>query len=80
MAFNKKYLRALGDNATAGVSPVMWSYFNAGSDTVTTAGFVPSNVGVHAKDIVAVIPAAGNDLDWYYTTESSGVLTLAAVS
>lgn len=80
MAFNKKYLRALGDNATAGVSPVMWSYFNAGSDTVTTAGFIPAGYGVHAKDIVGVIPAAGNDLDWYYTTESSGVLTLAAIS
>lgn len=80
MAFSAKNLRPIGDNTTVGVVPNLWVYFNAASDTVTTAGFVPNKYGVKAKDMVAVIPAAGTSMAWYHVTESSGTLTLAANS
>ena len=80
MAFTAKNLRPLGDNTTAGVAPALWLYFNAASDTVTTAGFIPATYGVKAKDMVAVVPAAGTSMAWYHVTASSGVLTLAANS
>lgn len=77
MAFKAKNLRPLGDNATAGTTPVFWTYFNEASDTVTTAGFIPASYGVKAKDMVAVIPAAGTSIVWYHVTGTT-TLTLAA--
>lgn len=80
MAFKAKNLRPLGDNATAGVAPQIWVYFNEGSDTVTTAGYIPAGYGVKAKDQVIVVPAAGTSVAWYYATVSSGVISLTAHS
>lgn len=77
MAFKLKNLRPLGDNATAGVSPMIYTYFNEGSDTVTTAGYIPVSTGVKAKDMVAVVPAAGTSIVWYHVTGTT-TLTLVA--
>lgn len=80
MAFKAKNLRPLGDNTTAGVVPALWVYFNADSDTVTTAGYVPTSYGVKEKDMVAVIPAAGTSMAWYHVVLTSGKLVLTANS
>jgi hypothetical protein len=80
MAFSAKNLRPIGDNTTVGVIPNLWVYFNAAGDTVTTAGYIPMTYGVKAKDMVAVIPAAGTSMAWYHATVSSGKITLAANS
>lgn len=77
MAFKAKNLRPWGDNATAGVAPVFYIYFNEGSDTVTTAGYIPASTGVKAKDMVAVVPAAGTSIVWYHVTGTT-TLTLVA--
>ena len=78
MAFKAKNLRPLGDVATAGVSPVVYTYFNEAGDTVTTAGYIPSETSVKAKDQVVVIPAAGTSAAWYHATVASGKITLVA--
>lgn len=80
MAFSAKNLRPLGDNVTSSSVPVIWVYFNSASDTVTTAGYIPTGYNVKAKDQVIVIPAAGTSVAWYYATVSSGVISLTAHS
>lgn len=80
MAFKAENLRPIGDNTTAGVAPALWLYYNAGSDTVTSAGYVPTSYGVKAKDMVAVIPAAGTSIVWYHVVLTSGKLVLTANS
>lgn len=77
MAFKAKNLRPIGDNATAGASPAFWTYFNESSDTVTTAGYIPASYGLKAKDMVAVVPAAGTSIVWYHVTGTT-TLTLVA--
>lgn len=79
MAFKAKNLRPIGDNATAGVTPSFWTYFNADGDTVTAAGYIPAKYGLKAKDMVAVIPAAGTSIVWYHVTGTT-TLTLVANS
>lgn len=78
MTFKVKNLRPIGDNAATGVVPSIWLFFNADSDTVTTAGYIPASTGVKAKDMIAVIPAAGTSMAWYHATVSNGVITLAS--
>lgn len=81
MAFTAKYLRPLGDNVTEGVSPVVWTYYNAGGDTLTTAGFIPAGYGVKAGDKVLAIGATASALPvWYYASVSGSTITLAACS
>lgn len=80
MAFSAKNLRPLGDVVTTGVIPTVWAYYNSGSDTVTTAGFIPAGYNVKAKDQVLVIAANGQSNAWYYASVSSGVITLTAES
>ena len=80
MAFSAKNLRPLGDVVTTGVIPTIWVFYNAGSDTVTTAGFIPTGYGVKAKDQVCVVAANGQSQAWYYASVSSGVITLTAES
>ena len=79
MAFALANLKTVGNNAGRGKTPVMWIYDNTAGDTVTTAGYIPANVGMSARDQVLVIPSAG-DGAWYKATTSAGVITLAAVS
>lgn len=78
MSFEAKNLRPLGDNVTAGETPQIWLYFNADSDTVTTAGYIPAGYNVKAKDQVIVVPAAGTSVAWHYATVSNGAITLTA--
>ena len=78
MAFSIDNLKTIGNNQGAGKTPLFWMYLNAGSDTVTTAGYIPSNVGMSAKDQVLVVPAAGGKGTLYAATVSSGVITLSA--
>lgn len=72
MAFKAKNLRALGDNATAGVTPALWLYYNVDSDTVTSAGYIPESYGAKAKDMVVVINAAGTTMTWYHIVMGTG--------
>lgn len=80
MAFDAKNLRPIGDNVGSAVVPVLWAYYNAGSDTVTIAGFIPGGYNVKAKDQVLVIDADGENNTWYHATVSAGVITLTANS
>lgn len=80
MAFKAKNLRPLGDNATRGVVPSLWVYYNEGGDTVTTGGYIPTSYGIKAKDQICVIPSNGHDATWYYVTVSGSTATLVAYS
>lgn len=77
MAFDLAKLKTVGNNAGRGKTPLYWIYDNADADTVTTAGFIPSNVGMSARDQVLVVPATGKGT-LYAATVSSGVITLTA--
>lgn len=78
--FNAKNLRPLADNVTSSVVPVVWSYYNADNDTVTTAGYIPTGYNVKDKDQVMVIKSDGSGHSWYHATVADNVITLAAVS
>ena len=75
MAFALANLKSIGNNQGRGEIPQLWVY-NAGGDTVTTAGYFPTNVGLAANDQVLVVPTNGKG-DLYHVTISSGVITLA---
>lgn len=57
-----------------------YRYFNADGDTLTTAGYFPSNLGLKEGDRICVIPADLTDPDvWYYVSDlTDGVVTVAA--
>ena len=60
MAFDAKNLRPIGDNVGSAVVPVLWAYYNSGSDTVTTAGYIPAGYNVKDKDQVLVYGLSGS--------------------
>ncbi len=81
MAYKQKNLTAFGNTAKRNAAPALWIFYNEGGDTVTTAGFLPANCGVVAKDKVLVITTTASALPaWYYASVSSGVITLTACS
>ena len=80
MAFKEQNLTCISNNQKTGVVPALWLYWNEGSDTVTTAGYIPAKYGMSAKDQVLVVAAAGGSATFYHATVSSGVITLAANS
>lgn len=57
-----------------------YRFFNAEGDTITTAGYFPSNLGLKLGDRICVIPADLTDPDaWYYVSDiTAGVVTVAA--
>lgn len=59
-----------------------YRYFNADGDTLTTAGYFPSNLGLKEGDRICVIPDDVSNLDvWYYVSDTTdGVVTVAALS
>lgn len=59
-----------------------YRYFNADGDTLTTAGYFPSNLGLKEGDRICVIPDDLSNLDvWYYVSDvTDGVVTVAALS
>lgn len=77
MAFSLDKLKTVGNNQGRGKTPLYWIYDNTDGDTVTTAGFIPSNVGMSAKDQVLVVPSSGVGT-LYAATVSSGMITLTA--
>lgn len=80
MAFKEQNLSCIGNNQKSGVVPAIWVYWNEGSDTVTTAGFIPNKYGMAAGDQVIVVAAAYGSATWYHASISSGVITLTANS
>ena len=54
MAFKEQNLSCVSNNQKTGVVPALWIYWNEGSDTVTTAGYIPAKYGMSAKDQVLV--------------------------
>ena len=67
-------------NILGGIS--FYTYDNAAGDTVTTAGFFPSDLGLKADDRILVIGADRSKLDvWYYVSDiTDGVVTVAALT
>ena len=57
-----------------------YRFFNADGDTITTAGYFPSNLGLKLYDRICVIPDDPTDADeWYYVSDvTDGVVTVAA--
>ena len=79
MAFSLENLTCIANNAKTGVVPAIWEYYNKGSDTITTAGYLHKDCGVRAGDKVLAISATASDAPvWYYASVSSGVITLSA--
>lgn len=58
-----------------------YRYFNADGDTLTTAGYFPSNLGLKEGDRICVIPDDLTKLDvWYGVSDiTDGVVTVAAL-
>lgn len=77
MTFKLENLKSIGNNQGSGKTPMLWMY-DAGSDTVTSAGYIPSNVGVKNHDQIIVVPSNGKGALYSATVSSSGVITLAA--
>lgn len=78
MAFKEQNLSCISNNAKIGVVPALWMFWNEANDTVTTAGYIPANYGMKAKDQVVVVDNDGGNAVWYNATVSSGVITLVA--
>lgn len=58
-----------------------YRYFNADDDTITAAGYFPSNLGLKVGDRICVIPATLTQKDVWYGVSSvaAGVVTVAAL-
>lgn len=78
MSFKAKNLRPIGDNATRGVVPSLWLYYNEDGDNTTSAGYIPTSYGIKAKDQVCVVPSAGTTASWYHVTVSGDTATLVS--
>jgi hypothetical protein len=59
-----------------------YRFFNEAGDTITTAGYFPSNLGLKVNDRICVIPDDPSNADvWYYVSDvTDGVVTVAALS
>lgn len=79
MAFKSENLTPIANNTKLGVVPALWMYWNEANDIVTTAGYIPANYGMKAKDQVIVVDNDGGNAVWYNATvAASGVITLVA--
>lgn len=58
-----------------------YRYYNAEGDTITTAGYFPSDLGLKLGDRICVIPADLTKLDvWFGVSDlTAGVVTVAAL-
>ena len=74
MAFKIENFGAEVANAKSTLGGVCYyRYHNAGSDTITTAGYFPGNLGLKVGDRICVIPATLSNADaWYYVSAVSG--------
>lgn len=83
MAFTLKNFGSEVANAKSILGGICYyRYFNAEGDTLTTAGYFPSNLGLKVNDRICVIPDDPSNLDvWYYVSDiTDGVVTVAALS
>ena len=83
MAFTLKNFGSEVANAKSILGGICYyRYFNADGDTLITAGYFPSNLGLKEGDRICVIPDDVSNLDvWYYVSDvTDGVVTVAALS
>lgn len=83
MAFKLENFGSEVANAKSIIGGVCYyRYYNAGGDTITTAGYFPSNLGLKVGDRICVIPATLANVDvWYGVSAiSAGVVTVAALT
>lgn len=83
MAFTLKNFGSEVANAKSILGGICYyRFFNADGDTITTAGYFPSNLGLKQYDRICVIPADASNADvWYYVSDvTDGVVTVAALS
>lgn len=83
MAFTLKNFGSEVANAKSILGGICYyRFFNADGDTITTAGYFPSNLGLKLYDRICVIPATPTSADeWYYVSAvTNGVVTVAALS
>lgn len=81
MAFTLKNFGSEVANAKSILGGICYyRFFNADGDTITTAGYFPSNLGLKVNDRICVIPADPTNADvWYYVSNvTDGVVTVAA--
>jgi hypothetical protein len=81
MAFTLKNFGSEVANAKSILGGICYyRFFNADGDTLTTAGYFPSNLGLKVNDRICVIPADPTNADeWYYVSDvTDGVVTVAA--
>lgn len=61
-----------------------YRYFNAEGDTITTAGYFPSNLGLKVGDRICVIPATLTQSDSWYGVSAinatTGAVTVAKLT
>lgn len=84
MAFSLKNFGSEVANAKSILGGICYyRFFNADGDTLTTAGYFPSNLGLKVNDRICVIPADPSNADvWYYVSAvaADGKVTVAALS
>lgn len=83
MAFKKENFGSEIANAKSILGGVCYyRYHNADGDTITTAGYFPSDLGLKLGDRICVIPATLTNADaWYGVSDiTDGVVTVAALS
>lgn len=82
MAFTLKNFGSEVANAKSILGGICYyRFFNADGDTITTAGYFPSNLGLKLHDRICVIPADPTSADeWYYVSAvaDDGTVTVAA--
>jgi hypothetical protein len=78
MAFNTENLGLLGNNAKSGIVPVVYTYYNKDSDTVTEAGYF-QDLRFRVGDQIQVTSADYGTLGFYriqaITDASTGAAT-----
>lgn len=81
MAFKKENFGVLFNGA--GNAPRVWVYYNAGGDTVTTAGYFGTNLGIQNNDIVLVLAKDAGGVPTFHklaVNSSTGVITASALA
>jgi len=79
MAFDRKYLSIIVNNAKSGNVPSMWLFYNSASDTVTAAGFF-TDKRLNVGDQILVLVAAFTSMVFYRVSavSATGAATVLA--
>ncbi len=77
MAFNRKNLTPIGNNAKRGSIPCLYSFWNEDGDTVTASGYMTNCFELQVGDQILVIDDDYGNNAWYNVSAvSSGAATL----